>query len=79
MYFVLRLDFSRLVLLRETRCVVRSIEFVVGVGPGTEAVGLLESIHLCVYKLMLQNVISGVKRRARLCLEQNVEHFQHML
>jgi hypothetical protein len=29
---------------------------------------------------LLQNVISGVKRRARLCLEQNVEHFiQHLL
>jgi hypothetical protein len=28
---------------------------------------------------MLQNVISGVKRRARLCLEQNDEHFQHLL
>jgi hypothetical protein len=28
---------------------------------------------------MLQNAISGVKRRARLCLEQNGEHFQHYL
>jgi hypothetical protein len=27
---------------------------------------------------MLQNAISGVKRRARLCLEQNGEHFQHI-
>jgi hypothetical protein len=26
---------------------------------------------------MLQNAIRGVKRRARLCLEQNGEHFQH--
>jgi hypothetical protein len=79
MYFVLRLDFSRLVLLRETRCVVRSIEFVIRVGAGTEAVGLFEAIHLFVYKLMLQNAISGVKRRARLCLEQSGEHFQHLL
>jgi hypothetical protein len=36
-------------------------------GAGIEAVGLFESIHLFVYKLMLQNAISGVKRRARLC------------
>jgi hypothetical protein len=43
------------------------------------AVGLFESIHLFVCKLMLQNVISGVKRRARLCLEQNGEHFRHLL
>jgi hypothetical protein len=49
----------------------RSIEFVIKVGAGTEAVGLFESIHLFVYKLMLQNSISGVKRRACLCLEQN--------
>jgi hypothetical protein len=28
---------------------------------------------------MLQNAISGVKRRARLCLEPNGEHFQHYL
>jgi hypothetical protein len=57
----------------------QSIEFVINVGAGTEAVGLFESIHLFVYKLMLQNAISGVKRRARLCLEQNGEHFQHLL
>jgi hypothetical protein len=31
------------------------------------------------YKLMLQNAISGVKRKGRLCLEQNGEHFQHLL
>jgi hypothetical protein len=57
----------------------RSIEFVIKVGAGTEAVGLFESINLFVYKLMLQNAISGVKRRARLCLKQNGEHFQHLL
>jgi hypothetical protein len=28
---------------------------------------------------MLQNAISGAKRRARLCLEQNGEHFQHLI
>jgi hypothetical protein len=28
---------------------------------------------------MLQNAISGVKRKARLCLQQNGEHFQHLL
>jgi hypothetical protein len=33
---------------------VRSIEFVIRVGAGTEAVGLFESIHLFVYKLMLK-------------------------
>jgi hypothetical protein len=60
-------------------CIERSIKFVIKVGVGTEAVGLFESIHLFVYKLMLQNVISGVKRRPRLCLEQNGEHFQHLL
>jgi hypothetical protein len=59
--------------------IVRSIEFVIRVGAGTEGVGLFESIHLFVYKLILQNAISGVKRRARLCLEQNGEHFQHLL
>jgi hypothetical protein len=32
--------------------IVRSIEFVIKVGAGTEAVGLFESIHLFVYKLM---------------------------
>jgi hypothetical protein len=48
-----------------------TIEFVIKVGAGTDAVGLFESIHLFVYKLMLQNAISGVKRRGRLCLEQN--------
>jgi hypothetical protein len=53
----------------------RSTEFVIRVGAGTEAVGLFELIHLFVYKLMLQNAISGVKRRARLCLEQNGKHF----
>jgi hypothetical protein len=52
---------------------------VIKVGAGTEAVGLFESIHLFVDKLMLQNAISGVKRTARLCLEQNGEHFQHLL
>jgi hypothetical protein len=57
----------------------RSIEFVIQVGAGIEAVDLLESIHLFVYKLILQNAISGVKRRARLCLKQNGEHFQHVL
>jgi hypothetical protein len=57
----------------------RSIEFVIQVGAGTKAMGLFESIHLFVYKLMLQNAISGVKQRARLCLEQNGEHFQHLL
>jgi hypothetical protein len=31
----------------------RSIEFVIKVGAGTEAVGLFESIHFFVYKLML--------------------------
>jgi hypothetical protein len=41
----------------------RSIEFVI---TGTEAVG--RYTYLC-----------GVKRRARLCLEQNGEHFQHLL
>jgi hypothetical protein len=51
-------------------------EFVIKV---KTVVGLFESIHLFVYKLMLQNAISGVKRRARLCLEQNGEHFQHLL
>jgi hypothetical protein len=30
-------------------------------------------------QILLQNAISGVKRRARLCLEQNGEHFQHLL
>jgi hypothetical protein len=44
-----------------------------------KVVGLFESIHLFVYKLMLKNAISGVKRRARLCLEQNGQHFQHLL
>jgi hypothetical protein len=58
---------------------VRSTEFVIRVGAGTEAVGLFESMHLFVYKLMFQNAISGVKRRARLCLEQSGEHFQHLL
>jgi hypothetical protein len=53
-----------------------STEFVIKVGAGTDAVGLFESIHLFVYKLMLQNAISGVKRRAHLCLEQNGELFQ---
>jgi hypothetical protein len=57
----------------------RSIEFVIKVGAGTEGVGLFESIHVFVYKLMLLNSISGVKRRACLCLEQNGEHFQHLL
>jgi hypothetical protein len=57
----------------------RSVEFVIKVGAGTEAAGLFESIHLFVYKLMLQNAIRGVKRRASLCLEQNGEHFQHLL
>jgi hypothetical protein len=61
------------------RNIERSIEFVIKVGAGTEAVGLFESIHLLVYKLTLQNAISRVKRRARLCLEQNGEHFQHLL
>jgi hypothetical protein len=51
-------------------CIVRSIEFVIRVGAGTEAVDLFEWIHLFVYKLMLQNAMSGVKRRARFCLEQ---------
>jgi hypothetical protein len=37
--------------------IVRSIEFVIEVGAGTEAVGLFESIHLFVYKL-IQGVIS---------------------
>jgi hypothetical protein len=46
-------------------CIVRSIEFVI-----REAVDLFEWIHLFVYKLMLQNAMSGVKRRARFCLEQ---------
>jgi hypothetical protein len=50
---------------------VRSIEFVIRVGAGTEAVRLFESIHLFVYKLMLQNAISEVEQRARLWLEQN--------
>jgi hypothetical protein len=36
----------------------RSIEFVIKVGAGTEAVGLFESIHLFVDKLMLQNAIT---------------------
>jgi hypothetical protein len=49
--------------------IVRSIEFVIRVGTGTEEVGLFESIHLFVYKLMLQNAISGVEQRARLWLE----------
>jgi hypothetical protein len=61
--------------LRAVSSIVRSIEFVIKVGAGTEAVGLFESIHLFVYKLMLQNSISGVKRRVCLCLE----HFQHLL
>jgi hypothetical protein len=54
----------------------RSIEFVIiiKVGAGTEAVGLFESIHLFVYKLILQNVISGLKR-----LQQNGEYFQYLL
>jgi hypothetical protein len=56
----------------------RSTEFATKVGAGTEGVGLFESIHLFVYKLMLQNVISGVKLRLCLCLEQNGEHFQHL-
>jgi hypothetical protein len=51
------------------------------VGAGTEAVGLFESIHLFVAsdQITLQNAISGVKRRARLCLEQNGEYFHHMM
>jgi hypothetical protein len=52
---------------------------VIKVGAGTEAVGIFESIHLFVYKLMLQNAINGVKRRACFCLEQNGERFRHLL
>jgi hypothetical protein len=63
-----------------THCYIeRSIEFVIKAGAGIEAVGLFEPIHLFVYSLMLQNAISGVKRKARLCLQQNGEHFQHLL
>jgi hypothetical protein len=61
------------------RNIERSIEFVIKVGAGIEGIGLFESIHLFVYKLMIQNAISGVKRRVRLFLEQNGEHFQHLL
>jgi hypothetical protein len=74
---------SVLVILEPQHCsealvyIERSIEFVIKVG--IEAVGVFESIHLFVYKLMLQNAISGVKQRARLCSEQNGEHFQHLL
>jgi hypothetical protein len=39
----------------ENKYMERSTEFVIKVGAGTEAVGLFESIHLFVYKLMLQN------------------------
>jgi hypothetical protein len=61
-------------LSRKLRYIKRSIKFVIKVGAGTEAVGLFESIHLFVYKLILQNVISGLKR-----LEQNGEYFQYLL
>jgi hypothetical protein len=72
--------FFNFMALNEVNSIERSIEFVIIVSGGTEAVGLFESIYLLKInnnQIMLQNAISGVKRRARLCLEQNGEHFQH--
>jgi hypothetical protein len=64
--------FIELAIARASYCyILRSIEFVIRVGAGTEAVGFFESIHLFVNKLMLQNAISEVEQRARLWLEQN--------